>query len=420
MNKFIHTVTVFSCLLAAVLLPGCDREEEEEEAALKYYEINRQLCLSEFAASTAGVLGLRVNRPNNIFTLVHVSDAHLSPWSSNNKPGRPSNLLEAVRFANDPELGIHALAVTGDHISNTFHTSRGEALSYMEAFSRALYSSQNTVPTFASTGNHDANLLNREHPEYALGRADIFSLVTYRTNYPVHSPVGQNYYYADLPDPMGGTVRIIALDVIDQEGTDYDVQRYATFSQRQIDWFCHTALREGMTDEHRVIVLVHQPLSTSNPDMQAFPTNEYLYSWTMIPEIMEAFRSKNDWKQTYRNGRNAPDTLSVDVSFREAPGDFVCYLGGHIHTYMHYEVDGFRNLNPALPRQIMIIANNMSPSEKNVRSPIRRETEGLRNNTFNVYAIDTQRRTVYVNFFGATAHYYSDLQYANCVIALTY
>jgi hypothetical protein len=87
---------------------------------------------------------------------------------------------------------------------------------------------------------------------------------------------------------------------------------------------------------------------------------------------------------------------------------------------MHYEVDGFRNLNPALPRQNMIIANNMSPSEKHEKSPIIRETSGLRNNTFNIYAIDTQRRTVYVDFFGATACYYLDLSSKRQIIALTY
>jgi predicted MPP superfamily phosphohydrolase len=419
MKKFIYLITFYFYTLATVsCLLGCDKEEVEE--ATKNYQTNRDLCLEGFAMSSAGVLGLRVNQPNKIFTLVHISDAHLSPWSSNNKPVNPANLIEAVRFANDPELKVHALVATGDHISNALKTSREEALSYMEAFSRALYSGQNTVPTFASTGNHDANLLNREHPEYALGRADIFSLVTYKTNYPVHSPVGQNYYYADLDDPMGGTIRIIALDVIDQEGTDYDVQHYATFSQRQIDWFCHTALKEGMTNEHRVIVLVHFPLSTTRPDVRTFSADGYLYSWNMIPEIVEAFRSRNDWKQTYRNRKNPLDSLVVDVSFRDAPGDFICYLGGHIHTYIHYEVDGFRNLNPALPRQIMIIANNMSPSEKNEKSPIKRETGSLRNNTFNVYAIDTQNRTIYINFFGATAYYYLDMLHKNQVIALNY
>ncbi|MDR1675517.1 MAG: metallophosphoesterase [Tannerella sp.] len=415
MNKFICVMILFFCSPVALLLSGCNRGEE---TVLDEYETNRNLCLESFATSAGGVLSLRVNQPDNIFTLVHISDAHLSPWSSNNHFTRPANLTEAVRFANDPELKVHALVATGDHISNSPATTRTKAFSYMEAFAKALYT-QNTVPTFASTGNHDANLLNREHPEYALGRADIFSLVTYRTNYPVHSPVGQNYYYADLADPMGGTVRIIALDVIDQEGTAYDVQHYATFSQRQIDWFCHTALKEDMTDKHRVIVLVHFPLSTTSPDLRVFSTDEYLYSWNMIPEIVEAFRSRNDWKQTYRNRRNASDTLAVDVSFRNARGDFVCYLGGHIHTYMHYEVDGFRNLNPALPRQIMIIANNMSPSEKNEKSPIKRAA-GLRNNTFNVYAIDTRERTVYIHFFGATAWYYLDLLHQNQVIALNY
>ncbi|MDR2138872.1 MAG: metallophosphoesterase [Tannerella sp.] len=418
MNRFIYLPIILSCLLVAGFLPGCDGNGEEE-AVLDDYETNRKLCLEGFAASSAGALDVRVNRPNNIFTLVHISDAHLSPWSSNNKPDHPSNLMEAVRFANDPALKVHALAVTGDHISNSLNTTREEALSYMEAFARTLYA-QNTVPTFTSTGNHDANLLNREHPEYALGRADLFSLVTYKTNYPVRSPVGQNYYYADLIDPMGGKIRIVSLDVIDQEGTDYDVQHYATFSQRQIDWFCHTALKEGMTNEHRVIVLVHFPLSTTDPNLLAFSTNSYLYSWNMLPEIIEAFRSKNDWKQTYRNRHNASDSLVVDVSFREAPGDFICYLGGHIHTYIHYEVNGFRNLNPALPRQIMIIANNMSPSEKSEKSPIRRETDGLRNNTFNIYAIDTQRRMIYVSFFGATAYYYLDLWHTNRIIALNY
>ncbi|MDR1454992.1 MAG: metallophosphoesterase [Tannerella sp.] len=416
MNKSIYMLIVFSCSLATSFLSGCDRDEETVPDA---YEANRKFCLEGFAASSAGLLGLRVTQPDKIFTLVHISDAHLSPWSSNNKSGNPSNLTEAVRFANDPEVKVHALVATGDHISNTFSTTRKEALSYMEAFARALYD-RNTVPTFASTGNHDANLLNRKHLEYALGRADLFSLVTYRTNYPVRSPVGQNYYYADLADPMGGKIRIVSLDVIDQEGTAYDVQHFATFSQRQIDWFCHTALKEGMTDEHRVIVLVHFPLSTTSPELRAFTSDEYLYSWTMIPEIVEAFRSRNDWKQTYRNRRNAADSLVVDVSFRDAPGDFICYLGGHIHTYLHYEVDGFRNLNPALPRQIMIIANNMSPSEKSKQSPIKRETDGLRNNAFNVYAIDTQRRTVYINFFGATAYYYMDLLHKNQIMALTY
>ena len=44
----------------------------------------------------------------------------------------------------------------------------------------------------------------------------------------------------------------------------------------------------------------------------------------------------------------------------------------------------------------------MSPSEKNPISPIERETVGIKNNTFNIYSIDTKKRTIDVTFFGAT------------------
>jgi hypothetical protein len=421
MNKFFRlpAVTLFCCA-ATCFLSGCDKDVPvSEEKILAYYEINRDACLNWFTMSESDMLELRKVPFNSIFTMVHISDAHLSSWSSNNRYENPSNLTEAVRFVNDPEVKIHVMVDTGDHIGNAPTTTREKAALFMNEYAKALYD-YNQVPTFTSTGNHDANLLNREHQEYALTRSDLHALVTSKTNYPVHSPEACNYYYADVTNPTGGKIRIISLDVIDQKGTAYDVQHFATFSQEQIDWFCHTALKEGMTGEHQVIVLVHFPLSTTHPGLRAFTGDEYTYSWKMIPEIIEAFRSKNEWVQTYKNRFDSSDILTVNVSFKDSPGDFICYLGGHIHTYLHYEVDDFRNLNPALPRQLMIIANNMSPSDKNSKSPIERNTEGLLNNTFNIYAIDTRSRTVYVSFFGATAYYYSDILLSNQAIVLKY
>jgi len=370
-----------------------------------YYEINKRNCLIKFSPITATTLR---QEENDLFKLMHISDAHLAPWSSNNPYQNPFNLIEAIRFANDPEANINALVATGDHIGNNLNTTRELALTYMDAFTKTLYD-HNTIPTFVSTGNHDANMLNRERPDFAVSKSDVYRHTTTKANYPIHGPEERNYYYTDMPDPMGGTIRIIALDVIDQEGTVHDTQHYATFSQQQIDWFCHTALKENMTPMHRVIVLIHHPLSSTNPEVRLFSYDEYMYGWKMIPEIMEAFRSKNDWSQQYCNRFNESDNLTVDVSFKDTPGEFICYLGGHIHTYMHYEVDGFRNLNPTLPKQLMIIANNMSPSEKNQKSLIERNPVGLRNNTFNLYAIDTSTKSIYITFFGATAFYYPDV-----------
>ena len=109
---------------------------------------------------------------------------------------------------------------------------------------------------------------------------------------------------------------------------------------------------------------------------------------------------------------NVSDSISVNVSFDNAPGEFICYLGGHLHTYLNYEVKSATE--STLPKQIMIIANNMSPSEKNEISSIERNSVGLRNNTFNLYAIDTKEKMIYVTFFGATSFYYPS------IIALPY
>ena len=121
----------------------------------------------------------------------------------------------------------------------------------------------------------------------------------------------------------------------------------------------------------------------------------------MIPEIVEAFRSKRKLNKEYRNRFVKGDVMKIDADFSDTPGEFICYMCGHIHTYFNYEVKGIPNSNPNLPNQVVLVSNNMSPSEKNPISPIERETVGIKNNTFNIYSIDTKKRTIDVTFFGA-------------------
>ena len=139
----------------------------------------------------------------------------------------------------------------------------------------------------------------------------------------------------------------------------------------------------------------------------------------MIPEIIEAFRSKTHFQKRYPNKVVPGDTLTVDADFTQAPGEFICYMGGHVHTYLNYEVSWMSNINRALPKQQVLVANNMSPSEKNPLSPIERQPRGTQNNTFNIYAIDTREKMIYVTFFGATLSYYPrviTLNYGNAPI----
>jgi predicted MPP superfamily phosphohydrolase len=391
-----------------IVCPGCEKKDVVNESELPhYYEINRTECLNKFLPFVQDTILRRSNK--DLFKMVHISDAHVSSWSSSNSDKRPYNLLEAVRFANDPEAGFHVLAETGDHISNSMKTTREEALGYLDVFAGTLYNQYNMIPTLTATGNHDANMLNPDRIDFALSKTDMYNHLTSRTNYPIHTTGRQNYYYADVPNPSGGIIRFISLDVMDQDQIKYDAQHHAIFTKQQVNWFCETALKENMTPGHSVIILIHYPLSSNDAEVKRFTQDDFLYNWTFIPEIIEAFRGKRDFARKYCNRLDATDTLTVDVSFHDTPGEFVCYLGGHIHTFMYYEVDGFKTLNPALPKQIMIIANNMSPSDKNQKSTIEREVDGLRNNTFNVYAIDTDAKIIYITAFGATGFYYPQM-----------
>lgn len=401
---------LLSCALLAGLTSGCE-EKTEEAPPRNFYELNRRNSARLLSGIATDLM--REDR----FILVHISDAHLSSWSSNNPWRRPENLIEAVNFVNRPPTKVNAMVATGDFISNSPKTPRQTALAYLSAFATH-YFNANLVPSFVCTGNHDGNMINST-PEEWITREDFYSAVTARINYPVYTDGRSNYYYTDLPDSRGGRIRIIALDEMDRTYNAENTQRMAVYSPRQIEWLTQVALKQGMTARHSVIVLLHHSLPSDNATARRYIANEHVYSWYMIPEIIEAFRSKTHFQKRYPNKVVPGDTLTVDADFTQAPGEFICYMGGHVHTYLNYEVSWMSNINRALPKQQVLVANNMSPSEKNPLSPIERQPRGTQNNTFNIYAIDTREKMIYVTFFGATLSYYPrviTLNYGNAPI----
>lgn len=398
MRDLMHMI-VYTIFIVGILI-GCDNKISEDEI-VNYYDINRKNSLNQLFSIFESEDDLRSNDAEELFKIVHISDAHVTSWSSNNRIPVPHNLQEAVWFANDRSAAINAMVETGDHIGNKEETTREEALEFLDIFTNTLYTN-NRIPTFTSTGNHDANMMHPHHREYALHKTDIYNHLTSKTNYPIHTPGTENYYYADVENPQGGFIRFIALDVIDQEGTEYNAQQYAVISQQQIDWLCETALKVNMTEKHSIIILMHYPLVSKNEILRKFSfSNTYSL---LISEIIEAFRKKKSLNKTY-----TIPAIAINTSFENTPGEFVCYLGGHIHTYLDFEIDILPDSEPDMPNQVMIIANNMSPSDKSEISPIERHREGLRNNTFNIYAIDTKSKTIYITFFGATAFHYPNV-----------
>ena len=282
-------------------LSSCHKDTYTEKVKERedFYEQNKQNSLNllmpvMFHASD--------NISEELFKIVHISDAHVSSWSTGNNSHNPNNLKEAVRYANEVDTKINAMVATGDHIGNHITTTRKEASWFFEVFANTLYK-DNRVPTFISTGNHDANMMNPNFVFFAFSKRELYDFLTSKINYAINQEGIENYYYADMPNPMGGTIRIIALDVTDQDELLYDAQHNAVFSQKQIDWLCRTALQKDMTAQHSVIILLHHPLPPVDEELKKTIPSDFLYNWHIIPEIIEAYRSKQTLTQKYKIGR---------------------------------------------------------------------------------------------------------------------
>ncbi|MBR5297611.1 MAG: metallophosphoesterase, partial [Parabacteroides sp.] len=151
------------------------------------------------------------------FKIVHISDIHLSNWSTDNHYSFPKNLMEAIHFANQKNLKINAIVATGDLISNMETTTAMEARMYLSAFNSFFYS-QNNIPSFFCIGNHDQNMLT-DNTSYYLSKQDLNEILFNRKNYTIKQPFGENYFYADIKTPDNNIIRFISLDNTDQDLT---------------------------------------------------------------------------------------------------------------------------------------------------------------------------------------------------------
>jgi predicted MPP superfamily phosphohydrolase len=405
MNSVYSIIKAYALSILVIGAVGCNKDDAPKDNSLRsdfntYYTINNR----EATKRLASVMYNRADtlHPVERFKFVHISDPHLSGWSSGNYYAKPNNLVESVAFANQRELKINAMVETGDHISNS---DVDTARLYLSSFFNFFYK-DNYIPAFSCYGNHDPNIDDKKEyiPSDVLANA-----VRAHRNHPVgYEPESKSYYYADVPNPQGGTIRFIALDMLDQPGNEYNTLHYVVYSQEQIDWLGNVALREGMTAGHSVIVLTHFPFQASiwGGMGKAVETESYLCdgdfvnTWQMVPEIMEAYRTRSSICKTYRN-KVHPDRegIKAEFDFTGSAGEFVCYLGGHAHCFALFDV---HNTGSTLLPQKMILCTNQAPSEVGIRySKVRRAENSVTSNSFNIYAVDTNEKKVYITFFGA-------------------
>jgi len=382
------------------VLNGCSDDilkfMESEQSEKNYWENN--------AIATTRFSELMYNSSDHSntyerFKIVHISDSHISSWSTDNYYKAPHNLIQSIRFANQQELKINAIVNTGDFISNT---TKENAVLSLKSFSDNFYN-ENYLPSFVCTGNHDANIYDISESDY-MTNEDIYNILISKNPTPI-TKGNSNYYYSDVPDPQGGYIRFIALDMLDtSSGTERYKPEFAHFSQEQIDWLGNVALKQGMTDQHKVIVLTHYPFqfrSYSTPPNTYLCDGDFVQSYYMIPEIIEAFRNRSSLRKRYPN-KIFHKFITVDFNFEEYTGDFICHLGGHVHSFTTFDIEVFESYTGEFPKQKMIICTNQAPTDKGVvYNRVIRKDYTSSSNSFNIYAIDTIERNIYITFFGA-------------------
>ena len=401
MNK--HTFQNYLFLSLLWICCGC--ENTLDGLSLRSDQ-NERFYWGNNAAASERVAKIMYNESNGSrserFKIVHISDVHISSWSPSNHYVLPINLRQSVQFANQPELRINVMAVTGDFIS---YGKKSEAKAYMKSFASSLQQ-DNFIPYVICTGNHDSNIGAQEDRSPIMStlfyKPEITNLLFTNNQNSYKRIPNENYYYKDFSNPQGGTIRMIALDMIDQPSDVYNTLNYAHYSQEQINWLSNVALREGMTSSHSVIILNHYPFQHHDSGASTYLCDgDYVHPWYMIPEIVEAFRGHTTLTKTYPNQFGGED-IHVDADFTNNTATFICYLGGHIHANAYFEIKGLSNEQMNLPKQKMIICTNQAPSEAGtVYNRVKREEDSLSSNSFCIHAIDTQEHKIYITFFGA-------------------
>lgn len=395
--KTLHIHTIISMILCLFYCISCNSEIPEE-----YFDQNTQNALSNLNQimynTTASTNSLKTGTVNERFKIVHISDIHLPRTSAQEDNICLKNLKEAIQFANLNDSKINAIVATGDYVSNNEKTNRQTIINNLNLFKSIIFDSSNTTPGFVCTGNHDANMLTLDSTFY-LSKEDIHQCLFSTPNYPYEQTEVENYYYADVKEPNGNIIRFIVLDNTDQEGFLYNTQQVSCITQKQIDWFIQTALQKNMTDKHSVIILTHHPLQEYSKNQETYMCGgTHLYKATLIPSIIDAFQQRSFISKTYKSTISPTKTIHVNGDFTQAKGEFICYLGGHAHTYGNFNV-GIEGK----AKQIMLLANTLSPSLQNSNyGYIDRDIDHNKYNSFSIYCVDTNEKKIYITYFGAT------------------
>lgn len=281
------------------------------------------------AADVTAIYNYTLNQPEDTqrrMSFLHISDTH------------------SVDVTLQP-----ALEILNSDTTYSFMVLTGDFLPTETMMQEVLASEK---PVFVIPGNHDA--WDKGVTSNSFGQQGFRELVLnrlYPNNEVNFGDDVANYYYADVTNSQGCTIRIIGLDLYDFVNAGQPVAiNSVVFSQKQIDWLIDVLENSG--DKDGVIILTHNGFGNSIQNTRD-PNyiNEFVsinaYGWwdtynyfgdgdaILIPSIIDAYMTGADltdveFKGGYKE-KKVSQMINVTTHFNEPHNNFIAHYGGHIH-----------------------------------------------------------------------------------------
>lgn len=317
------------------------------------------------------------NGMDTLPVFAHLSDLH----------GDAPRLRNALEFCSR-NGGVDGILATGD-----FAMYQG---SNYNDFQLCL-AKQHGIPYFFCIGNHEAttNDLATLFADNIQGLASEYGYLE-----AANTPATHCYYYKDLNEKK---IRIIALNYYNLATAN------ASLGQAQIDWF--VARLNDTPAGYGIIVLLHSPEGPMEVDadhskfyqyrqMSNFANDGVYVGDRPIMHIVDAFISRSTYSASFTDN-GVTVNVSADFTGVDEDTEFICYANGHRHRdfigYITPATNMQLDLNITASTSLYGVEYAAFANEEDLP----RGGYGVRQDSFNLYAIDREAGEVKVVRIGA-------------------
>ena len=363
----------------------------------------------------------------NRFVLFHIADLHVSTGSQLSRDKARALIAAASVIKPDAVVDSGDLSVGG--VGQTQQKTYNDFDAYGAIITKTLPA---TTPLMVTVGNHDSNDNPHNFPN------DFVEMATTKQGQWSHiwqpvatkysnivwgdSPHYKGYHFLDIAK-SGYTLRVIVLDGLDHAdyssgSVSYDGFRNEVYSQDQINWLCDilsekTASRPyGIDENYGIVICNHFPFAPyrANGYSDIYPAlNDGMFTqgWTMIPEIVKAWKDRTSISKTFPDATQEdtglvlpalnPITVNVDFSNVPASALFVTFLCGHTHSKNMYIVRQEGGVNFGL----MMLVEDSGRYQGEALSRVLKTDYGYENTAGSQIAIDMNTRKLYRTAYGA-------------------